>query len=398
MKNKILISEDNEYKRELLSAELIKNGVLESDIIIAKNSYETRCALRDNAGNIALLLLDLVLPNREGDVPSANVGLELLRLILEDGEYHPPRNIVGTTADGEARGQHESEFQKLTTQILMVTPELHDWRFSLERLVSRINRSAESPKESLVDVCFITALRQPELAAVLKLPIEWTPEQSLGNGVLIQEGTAEIGGKIRRFICAHSTQMGMIAASFMVMALWQKYYPKLIIMTGICGGVRGVQLGDVIVADRSWDWQSGKWLHDGEFESAPDHKEACPELVALARGSEAMVQQFWKEQAVRPATPPKIKVGPMVSGSAVVEDKSKHEIFIQQHRKAIAVDMECFGVYFAARMSVEPESKVLCIKGVSDLADRNKTDNYQIYCSELSAAVGFEVAKRYFSS
>ena len=394
---KVLISEDNSFKAQLLTDALVEYGVPIADIIIAQNAYETRCALKDNAGLIDLLLLDLVLPNRFGDTPHASVGLELLKLILEDGEYHPPKNIVGTTADYEAREQHEVEFRRFTTQILMVTPELPDWRFSLQKLISRIERSQEQPRESLVDVCFVTALRHPELAAVLQLPISWTPEQSLGNGVLIQEGTAEIDGKLKKFVCAHSTQMGMIAASYMVRVLWEKYFPKLIIMTGICGGVRNVKLGDVIVADRSWDWQGGKWLHTGEFDSAPDHKEGSPELVALARGTEELAQSFWRGKDKRPESPPSVKVGPMLSGSAVVEDPAKHDIFIRQHRKAIAVDMECFGVYFSADMSVDPQSKVLCIKCVSDLADRNKADNFQDYCSELSARVGFEVVRRYFS-
>lgn len=395
---KVLISEDIPYKAQLLSDAISSFDISELEIVFAKNGYETRCALREHAGTIDLLLLDLVLPNREGDIPSASVGIELLRQILEDEEYLPPTSIVGTTADNEAMDEYEEAFKNLTTQILLVTPELTAWRFSLEKLISRIVRSQEHPKESLVDVCFITALRHPELAAVLGLPINWTPEQSLGNGVLIQEGTADVDGKLRKFVCAHSSQMGMIAASFMTRVLWEKYYPKLIIMTGICGGVRNVNLGDVIVADRSWDWQSGKWLHSGEFDSAPDHKEASPDIVALARGTEDISLQFWKNQDQRPETQPKVHVGPMLSGSAVVEDPSKHAIFVKQHRKAIAVDMECYGVYFATDLSVDPQSKFICIKCVSDLADRNKTDNYQTYCSELSATVGFEVALKFLRS
>ncbi|MNP76472.1 hypothetical protein D3C76_1737170 [compost metagenome] len=60
--------------------------------------------------------------------------------------------------------------------------------------------------------------------------------------------------------------------------------------------------------------------------------------------------------------------------------------------------MECYGVYFAADMSVDPQSKFICIKCVSDLADRNKTDNYQNYCAELSATIGFEVALKFLRS
>lgn len=390
-------NEDNEDKAKLIVCELLRQGVIEKDIIIATDAVEARRALKQTPNRFKLMLLDLRLPSRTGDIPDSQVGLELLRMILDYEEYCAPDNIVGTTADVDTMAKLEGHFKKYTTQILMITPEDHDWKYSLEKLLSRIERASKQSKQHMIDVCFVTALRKPELQAVLALPIDWLPEQSLGNGILIQEGTARIGDENRTFICAHSTQMGMIAAAFMVRTLLDKFSPKIIIMTGICGGLKGAGLGDIIVAERSWDWQSGKWLEDGDFEAAPDHKEASPELVALARGAEELIENFWKAQESRPSNKPALRVGPMVSGSAVVEDPSKHQLFIKQHRKAIAVDMECYGVYFMSEMSSELKPKTLCIKAVSDLADRNKSDNYQDYCSHISADVAFYVVSRYFS-
>lgn len=394
---KVLVVEDCEAKERLILSELARLQIHDHEITVAVDAAEARRALKVEAGGFQLMLLDLRLPNRCGDRPDAQVGLELLRMILEDGEYIAPANIVGTTADSETMIQLEGQFKKYTTQILMVTPEVDDWKFSLKGLLERIRRSEQQPKQYIVDVCFVTALRKPELQAVLGLPVEWSPEQSLGNGVLFQEGLVSINGVDKKFICAHSTQMGMVAATFMVRALWERFLPRIVVMTGICGGLKGAELGDVIVAERSWDWQGGKWLSDGAFEAAPDHKEGSAELVALARGAESVAEDYWRRQDIRPGKKPSIRVGPMVSGSAVVEDPEKHELFIKQHRKAVAVDMECFGVYFAAEMSTELKPKTLCIKAVSDLADRNKSDNFQDYCSELSARVAFDTVCRYFS-
>ncbi|WP_405118252.1 hypothetical protein [Pseudomonas leptonychotis] len=397
MNIKVLVVEDSASKADIIIRELQKQGVETKFITVAVDAVEARKALKEQAGSFQLMLLDLRLPARSGETPDAKVGLELLRMILEDGEYYAPDNIVGTTADSSAMSQLESHFKQYTTQILMVTPEDNDWKFSLEKLLSRIDRAAQQTRQYVIDACFVTALRKPELQGVLALPISWSPEESLGNGVLFQEGFASIGGVNRRFICAHSTQMGMVAATFMVRALWERFLPKLIIMTGICGGLRDACLGDVIVAERSWDWQSGKWPASGEFEAAPDHKEANAELVALARGTDEVADSFWSTQESRPSQKPIVRVGPMVSGSAVVEDPKKHELFTRQHRKAIAVDMECFGFYFTSEMSSELKPKALCVKAVSDLADRNKSDNYQDYCSHLSAVVAFEVVRKYFA-
>lgn len=390
-----LISEDNNKKAGTLKSELMTIGLLEHDIVIASNAVETRTMLREQSFNI--LLLDLALPNRANDTPTAEVGLEILRLILEDHEYACPDAIIGTTADHEVLEQYKGEFSRLTTQILLVSPDENDWRYSLRKNIERISLNQSRPKQHDIDVCFITALRHPELSAILSLPVDWNPETSLGNGVLVQEGSAQVNGRNLKFICAHSNQMGLVAATFMTRVLWEKYNPKLIIMTGICGGIGKSNLGDVIVAERSWDWQSGKWLNDGTFESSPDQKEATPELVALARGMNTEAVNFWKGSETRPPNKPELHVAPMVSGSAVVENVDLHDRFSSQHRKAIAVDMECYGVYFASHMSGAPNAKYICIKSVSDLANREKSDNYQDHCSQISAHIAFKIVERVFS-
>lgn len=392
---KVLISEDSPQKVALLKSELIRSGVLDQNIFVAENAVETRAKLRDQSFHI--LLLDLALPNRADDTPSAEVGLEILRLILDDHEYACPDAIIGTTADHEILDRYEDAFSRLTTQILLVSPENTDWRYSLQKNIERISYNQTKSRQHEIDVCFITALRQPELSAILSLPISWKPETSLGNGVLIQEGSAEINGKLLSFVCAHSNQMGLVAATFMTHVLWEKYNPKVIIMTGICGGIGKAELGDVVIAERSWDWQSGKWLNDGTFESSPDQKEATPELVALARGMANEATDFWKNSEKRPPNKPTIHVAPMVSGSAVVENTDLHDRFFSQHRKAIAVDMECYGVYFASHMSGAPHSKYICIKSVSDLANREKSDNYQEHCSQISAHIAYKIVERLFA-
>lgn len=396
MKFKVLVSEDSDSKIAVIKSELLKLGAEEDGIIVAKSGVDTRRALKEHSGSLNLMLLDLALPNRTGDLPVPETGMELLKQILDDGEYVAPDNIVGTTADFEILSAFESGFNKYTTQILLISPGEQEWKFSLSKLVKRIERAIAQPKDYKVDVCFVTALRYPELESIKELPIAWSPEQALGNGVLFQEGTMVVRDKTLAFICAHSTQMGTVAASFMTAALIDRFCPRLLIMTGICGGLPGTRLGDLIISNRSWDWQSGKWLHSGLFEAAPDHKEATPELVGLAQTMEKFVYDFWISQVSRPSEPSSLRVGPMLSGSAVVEDKSKHATFLHQHRKAIAVDMECYGVYFAAQMCASPRPKVLCIKAVSDLADRNKKDKFQKYCSDISAVSALEVVKMYY--
>jgi nucleoside phosphorylase/CheY-like chemotaxis protein len=392
---KVLIVDDSKSKIKSLSRELLLCGILESNINIADNAVAARKAL--NSGSYDLLLLDLILPPRLGERETAETGLGLLRQIMEDGELPPPRSVVGVTADAQALAEFDTEFRNLTTQILFYDPAKSDWKTSLHNLIASIRASIANSKNFNCDVCFITALRDPELLGILALPIQWGAEESMGNGVLFQRGVYELNGKKLSLICAHSTQMGLVAAAFMTRLLIEHFRPRIVTMTGICGGVGNTKLGDVIIAEKSWDWQSGKWLHDGTFESAPDQKDASPDLVGFARGMNSVAQDFYGAYVgQRPQTPPRIVVGPLVSGSAVVENLELQDRFKLQHRKAVAVDMECYGVYFSAFMSPPPTPKFICIKAVSDLSNKHKSDDIQHYCSHLTGALALKVIERHF--
>ncbi len=398
MKLSVLVVDDSEYKRNLIARELISLKVAEDNIYFAENAAAARRTLGQR--RFDLMLLDLKLPSRAGSVeaPSAEVGLELLRQIVEDGDLPAPSSIVGVTADSDSLRNYAEQFRQLTTQILFVGPGENEWKQSLAMLIGRIRNINSEAFD--VDVCILTALREPELSEVLKFPFKWTAEESLGNGVLIRRGSISINGATKKIVAAHATQMGLVSATLVSRLLIEYFKPRIFVMTGICGGVGDKpQLGDLIVAERSWDWQSGKWLEDGTFEIAPDAKEASPDLVALALGAKDHIEEFHRDfMGERPKALPKILSGPLVSGSAVVADSAMHARFIEQHRKCIGVDMECYGVYFAAHMSPGNKPRVLCIKGVSDLANRAKGDNLQEYCSYMSGRIAFAVIERYFSS
>lgn len=391
---KILITDDSELKIKTIKKELLSSGVQEIDIFSAYNAAEARHYLASHTFD--LLLLDLILPTRNGALPSAETGLDLLCQIIEDGDIPSPRTIVGITADSQALQDYDQEFRRLTTQILLVDPSQEEWKISLKHLIKSIISSLANHQNYATDFCFVTALRDPELLAILSLPIHWQAEESFGNGILFQRGTYKLHNKTLSFICAHSNQMGLVAASLTTRLIIERFKPRTIIMTGICGGIgKSVNLGDLVVAEKSWDWQCGKWLHDGSFEASPDQKEASPELVALARGLNDTVKNFHNNYVGnRPSSIPNILVGPMVSGSAVVESAELHARFKMQHRKAIAVDMECYGVYFSSSMSPTPTPQFICLKAISDLADQHKSDNIQRYCSDLSAVVALALIDR----
>ena len=109
------------------------------------------------------------------------------------------------------------------------------------------------------------------------------------------------------------------------------------------------------------------------------------------------MQSFYQQYTGhRPPNHPKLISAPMVSGSSVVASADIQKVFRGQHRKMAAIDMECYGVYYSCANHYGQATKMICIKSVSDLADRAKDDNYQSYCSFISASVALRLIEKYF--
>jgi nucleoside phosphorylase len=347
------------------------------------------------------MLIDVLLPTRKNTTPTGETSVELLRQIVDDGTSKAPKHIIGVTANLDALQQYKDDFQSLTFQILEVTPCSDEWKKFLRTVVLLFQRIKEAESTYDYDVCVLTALRDPELKAVLNT---WNAvlesEELLTRSVLVQRGTLTCDEEVMRAAFAHPAQMGLVATVHATEALLHAFKPRVLIMTGICGGFsEHVQVGDVVIADKSWDWQAGKWTQEGILMPAPDQKDASSELVAIAQGIESKLNDFQSAfQGNTPRERAALVTGPMVSGSSVVASTDIQEVFRKQHRKMVAVDMECYGMYYAASMTAGPVPKTICIKSVSDLADRTKADDFHKYCSYMSARVDLGIMQNYWKS
>lgn len=394
----ILIVDDSLSKCDVLRSFLKKIDVPEEKIIVVHSARQAREVVKDRPYD--LLLIDLVLPASNKGDPRADVGFELLQEFAEEGSA---TRIIGTTANLEAQDQYSNAFRQMAEQLLLVDGIDSDWQDSLRNVVQQIRGREDRPSQFNLDFAFLTAVRNTEYGAVRNLPIDWGVEKVLPNGGLYCEGSVDIDGVRRTGLVAHAKQMGMVAACHLAQSVINEFRPKVVLMTGICGGLPGeTSLGDLVIADKSWDWQSGKYTSGGEFLAAPDQKDASPQLVALAKSLEMKVTDIVRDLVGRnfsiPTTSPKFVDGPMLSGSSVVADDGVHELFLAQHRKPVAVDMEAYGVYYACRMAGAPAPEFLCLKAVSDQSNLHKSDDLQPFCSAFSAHVGWNLLKLHFAS
>lgn len=112
------------------------------------------------------------------------------------------------------------------------------------------------------------------------------------------------------------------------MKMVERFRPRYTVTLGICAGVKGkTELGDVIVADPSWDWGRGRGrgTHaDGSevFQAAPYQRSLNAHISQLAMelGSRqeilGAIRNGWISDA--PASKLSVQVGPMASGAAVL--------------------------------------------------------------------------------
>lgn len=394
---RFLVVDDDPQKVVLVRSFLLDRGVSIENVLTAEHAAGARVLLANGA--VDVLLIDVLLPARKGAAPQGENSIELLRQIVEDGTSPAPRHILGMTASLEALAVFEHEFRSLVTQVLHVAPGFDDWREALNAFMMFLKRIEDARDTNDYDICVLNALRTPELDAVhATWPMQLGAERFLSRNLLYRSGVVSLNGIDRRVVCMHLSQMGPIASAHAATALLEEFRPRVLLMTGICGGFADqVSIGDVVVAEKSWDWQAGKWSEEGTLATAPDQRDGAAELVAEARGVEGMLMDLYESyQGPRPTSPPRLVVGPMVTGSSVVASIDIQKVFRNQHRKMAAVDMECYGMYYAALNHAGAPVRAVCVKSVSDLADRAKGDDHQRYCSHISALVGLEILRRHF--
>jgi nucleoside phosphorylase len=137
------------------------------------------------------------------------------------------------------------------------------------------------------DVAIVTALGTPELDAVLNLSYQWTNKRFSDDPTGYHFGQIPRADGSLTVVAASARRKSMPSSAALAPKLVERFRPRYIVMLGICAGVRGkTELGDVIVADPSWDWGSGKLAEkpDGSavFQAAPYQRPLSSHVSQLA--------------------------------------------------------------------------------------------------------------------
>jgi nucleoside phosphorylase/CheY-like chemotaxis protein len=391
---RILVVEDDQEKlRRVTLALTSAAGCSIDQIRDARDATAAKRLLRDE--QFDLLVLDISLPLRSDQEPDRQGGLTLLEEVLGRDMYRRPAHVVGLTAYDDTAMLAEGRFRDDAFGLVRYDPASEDWKDTIRRKVEHIiaSKVVEAKAEFDVDLCILTALDDPELSAVLDLEWGWQQRRYDGDGTVYHEGaTTGLNGAVR-VIAAAAPRMGLVASAVLASKMTMRFRPRYLAMVGIAAGVKDkVEIGDVLAADPCWNYDSGKrHVKDGAKTFSPEPHQVAPDnvvrgsLTALARDQEALdeLRRGWKAERLNRS--PALRIGPVASGAAVLQDSSIVTAILDQHRKTIGVEMESYSVFVAAAEAPHPQPRAFSMKAVCDFADEMKNDDHQAYAAYTSA-------------
>lgn len=415
----ILIIDDTPDKIQEL-----KNFILSSFNEIKTNDIDEACCTNEGlkrllANQYDLVLLDLNISKTSNGMTSPQNALDFLDLISEMDEMNLPAHILGITRLENIKECDIEKFEEYLWSLMRYGEDYNGWeeklRNKIQYLISSKRQLLKNPKYDY-DVAIINALQVPEQKWV-KIVFgneDWKeiyiPNDKY-NTYYEKIITGSQGNKCR-IVVAYQHQMASTASSALTTKVIYNFRPKYLFMTGIAAGIDPdeVALGDVLVASEVWDGASGKHKDvkknndentelDGKdkiiscFLPDPRHLAIDAALLTIVNRLKEYDQlkdtitAKYREYDQKKRTPISIHVGPMASVPAVIASEEPLELLQKQSRKLLGIEMESYGMFYAAVNSIDPRPVFIgSFKSASDYATKAKDDNYQDYASFTSAS------------
>jgi nucleoside phosphorylase len=263
--------------------------------------------------------------------------------------------------------------------------------------------SSEAQDTFATDVAFLCALQHPELSALIRAlggETNWGATGTPRHTHVYRTSTLRTdSGKPLSVVATIATSMGLTAAAIATTQLVMQFQPRLVVMVGIAAGTRrgNKEFGDVLVADPSVDYNSGKVVHEnGIRDFLPD-----PYPIGLNARLRSVLQKyepniaFFDEIRRRwtmdlPAGKNRLHLGPLGAADQVIDDATRILEIQKNWRRLIGVEMETYAVYRACHEAPEPKPRFVSFKSVCDFASE-KTDSWQ----EFAAFTAAEFAVRF---
>jgi nucleoside phosphorylase len=171
------------------------------------------------------------------------------------------------------------------------------------------------------------------------------------------------------------------------------FNPRVVLFVGVAGGIKDVQIGDVVAATKVYDYEAGK--EEDVFQPRPNVGLATYDLEQLAKAT----RRDWNRKR-ESADYPKVEIGAIATGSKVIASKKSevYRLLKENYSNAIAVEMEGFGLLDAVRANSGVSAIV--IRGISDLLEGKSAadaSGSQELAAHHASIFAFELLAKYDS-
>lgn len=397
---KILIVDDNDNKRTAVEEVLKKMDIHHLEVDCVKSV--TSCIIYLCKEEVDILILDEQLPITDNSAINENGGIEIINTIKTDRSIIKPQKVIYLSAYTESLQQISNV---MTHSAILYQEDSVEWAEKLMEIVSFYEMAlAQRKRQFLYDVALI-ATTEPEYCVLKQLSANWATLKIPGDSAIYEETEWMRNGKIYKVVATKLNQMGMPAAATATSKMIYEFVPRYVAMYGIAGGVENdAKFGDIIVATKVWDYCSGKYDSPEDVKGKDCKDKMLSGAIKAFKptsnsiNAEAKVinmqskdyNQFLYEiyKSYIPSKmqePPKVWWGSLACGSSVVKNPAIVDEMVRKYdRKTLGIDMESYGIFYAVENSIAPVPTAICVKAISDFADKDKTDEYQQYAAEMS--------------
>lgn len=377
---KILILEDEDTKFNQIN-EHVLSIIPDAEIHREKTWHDYSVTVVGT--KFDLILLDLIVPRsqRDSTVEDHHESLVDTTRDYRSQSFRTPAIVL--TRHNLNEGDFVHDLNLVDINVIHFN-EHGQWREALEfKLLA-----AKPPKK--FDAVIICAI-QKEADAFEGLTDTWGDLETI-SGLLCRE--VQIGKY--KTVIVHANRMGLVSSAVASAFAIDRFNPRLICMSGICGGVKGESnIYDLLITQSCHQHDAGKWTTDG-FKS--EHYDIPIKASTHNTLSQLASKQNLKSEILNTLNPgrsefPKgvesinFKIHPNAitsSGSAVIAEEKKTGSLSIGQRKLSGFDMEVYSVYEAARLAPAGIA-FFAAKSVVDDGGRNKGDAFHRIACLISA-------------
>lgn len=402
---RVLIVDDNNVKQSNIAAVVDKVLSGRDDIEIKSVACIIDAKQTLSKTNIDIMILDICLPLRFRDKPIRDGGIKMLTEVNGSDRYTYPKFVISLS-------EHEDLTREFSLQSGIIHTAIYynitsnEWSIRLAECVKTaisIMSNNIFKRTYDFDVAVICALKE-ELEFV-KADLNDVKEYRLtDDDYIFYTGYFQKESKKIKVVMTQSTHMGMVPAASLTTRLIHNFVPRYIVMTGIAAGIHNkVNMGDIVVAEYVWDYGAGKEtivgeeaIHNNTIQQVTLDTEIAHMVKRLSSDVTALAEIKRKFHGTKPSTELNLHLVPVATGAAVIANPEKVKMIQEQIRDVVAIEMEIYGVYYAARWAIKPKPKYIAIKSICDFADTKKNDDFHNYASFTSAKIFEKLAVDYF--